>query len=130
MSSWWRAINSLLNRTTYQNGSRTIGPDENCPPTPKLTLTQTLTLTRGQFPLAAIVWLPPNPKINPNLDPNPNPNRGQFSLGGNCPDTYQNTHDKKKECSCNLCIAMNSNLLEENDTKTKFNMKEVYLYEL
>ena len=30
---------------------------------------------RGKFP--------PNPKTNPN----PNPNQGQFSWGGNCPDT-------------------------------------------
>ena len=28
-------------------GSRTIAHEEPCPPTPKLTLTQTLTLTRG-----------------------------------------------------------------------------------
>ena len=41
---------------------------------------------------------------------------------------------RKEECFCNLCIAMNSNLLEENRTKTKsnatFNMKEVDLDEL
>ena len=47
--------------------------------------------------------------------------------------TYQNTRDKKR-CFCNLCIAMNSNLLEENRTKAKsnatFNMKEVDLNEL
>ena len=41
---------------------------------PKLTLTQTLTLTRGDFSSRAIVWLRPNPKTNPKLVPNPNPN--------------------------------------------------------
>ena len=62
--------------------SRTITPKENCPPTPKLTLSQTLTLTGGQFSLGAIVWLPPNPKTNPDLDSNPNSNRGAIYLGG------------------------------------------------
>ena len=42
-------------------GSRTIAPEENCPP--------------------------PNPKTNPNPNPNPNLNRGAIFLGGNCPDT-------------------------------------------
>ena len=58
---------------TEKHGSRTIATKENCPPTPKLTLGQTLTLTGDQFSLGAIVWLPPNPKTNPNLDPNPQP---------------------------------------------------------
>ena len=46
---------------------------------------------RGYFSSGAIVWLPPNPKINPNLDPNPNPNQGGgwFSSGCNCPDTVK-----------------------------------------
>ena len=57
-------------------GSSTIASEENCPPTPKLTLTQTLTLTGGLFSSGEIVWLLPNPTANPNLDPNPNPNRG------------------------------------------------------
>ena len=53
------------------------------PPIPKLTLTQTLTLTRVQFSSGAIIWLPPpNPKTNPNLDQNPNPNWGAVLLGG------------------------------------------------
>ena len=73
-------------KTHYSNGfcrksSRTIAPEANCPPTPKLTLTQPLTLTGGQFSTVAIVWLSPNPKTNPNLDPSPNPKRGQFSSG-------------------------------------------------
>ena len=34
---------------SYKNIDRTMAPEENCPPTPKLTLTQTLTLTRGQY---------------------------------------------------------------------------------
>ena len=65
-----------------KNGSRAIASEENCPPTPKLTLSQTLTLTEGQFSLGAIVWFPPNPKINPDLDPNPKPNRRLIFLGG------------------------------------------------
>ena len=81
-------------KTHYSNefcrkSSRTIAPEENCPPTPKLTLTQPLTLTGGQFSSGAIVWLSPNPKTNPNLDPSPNPKRGQFSSGVNCPDTIR-----------------------------------------
>ena len=67
---------------TKNQGSRTIAPEENCPPTPKLTLSQTLTLTEGQSSSVAIVWLSPNPKTNPHLDPNPNPNRGAIFLGG------------------------------------------------
>ena len=60
--------------------SRTIAPEKNCPPTPRLILSQTLALTDGQFSSRAIAWLPPNPKTNPNLDPNPNPNRGAIFL--------------------------------------------------
>ena len=68
-------------------GSRTIAPDENClpllPPTPKLTLSQTLALAGGQFSSVAIVRLPPPPtnrKTNPHLDPNHNPNQGAILL--------------------------------------------------
>ena len=32
-------------------------------------------LTGKQRSSRTIVWLPPNPKTNPDLDPNPNPNR-------------------------------------------------------
>ena len=67
----------FINVTNLHNGSRSIAPEENCPPTPKLTLSQTQTLTGGgQFSLGAFFWLPSNPKSNPDLDPNPNPNRG------------------------------------------------------
>ena len=66
----------LIVLRSFTAGSRTIAPEENCPSTPKLTLSQTLTLTRGQFSSWAIVWLPPNPKTNPDLDPNPSPNQG------------------------------------------------------
>ena len=70
-------------------------PPPNCPrgnlpplpPTPKLTLTQTLTLTRGQFSTMAIVWLPPTLKLTLTLTQTPIPNRGAIFLGGNCPDT-------------------------------------------
>ena len=70
-------------------GSRTIAPDENClpllPPTPKLTLSQTLALAGGQFSSVATVKLPTPPptnrKTNPHLDPNHNPNQGAILLG-------------------------------------------------
>ena len=41
------------------DGCRTIPLEENCPPNLKLTLTQTLTLTEGQFSMGAIaiVWI-------------------------------------------------------------------------
>ena len=55
---------------------------DNCPPIPKLTLSQTLTLTGGQYSSGAISWLPSNPKIKPDLVPAPNPNRGVLFLGG------------------------------------------------
>ena len=72
-----------------------LPPPPNCPrgnlsplpPTPKLTLTQTLTLTRGQFSTMAIVWLPPTLKLTLTLTQTPIPNRGAIFLGGNCPDT-------------------------------------------
>ena len=64
------------------NGSRTIAPEENSFQTPKLTLSQTLTLTGGQLSSGAIVWFLHNPKTNPQLDPNPNPNQGAISSGG------------------------------------------------
>ena len=51
-------------------------PRKIAPPAPKLTLTQTLTLTRRQFSSGAIVSLPP--PTNPSLDQNSN-------LGGNFP---------------------------------------------
>ena len=51
-------------------------PPRKVAPTPKLTLTQTVTLTRGQFSSGGIIWLSSNPKTNHNLDPNSNPNRG------------------------------------------------------
>ena len=74
-------------KTHYSNefcrkSSRTIAPEENCPPTPKLTLIQTLTLTGGHFSSYETVWLPPNPKTNPNLDPSPNANRRAIFVGG------------------------------------------------
>ena len=74
--------------TKILKGSTTIAPEENCAPTPKLSLGQTLTLTRGgKFSSGAIIWLSPNPKTNSDLDINHNPNRGAIFLGGNCPDT-------------------------------------------
>ena len=38
------------------------------PPTPRLALSQTLTLTgEGRFFSEAILWLPPNPETNPDF---------------------------------------------------------------
>ena len=59
-----------------EDGSRTITLEENCPATPKLTLTQTPTLTRWAIYLRGNCLVAPNPKTNPNLDCNPSPNRG------------------------------------------------------
>ena len=45
----------------------------------------------------------PNPKTNPDFDPNPIPNRGEFSLGGNSPDTgFQSSilHKLKSTRNC------------------------------
>ena len=58
------------------------------PPSPKLTLRQTLALTGGQFSSGAIVWLPPNPKTNPDLDPKPIPKRRAIFLGGQLSGYY------------------------------------------
>ena len=59
-------------------GSRAIASVENCPPlTPKLILSQALTLTGGQFSSGAIVWLA-SPTLKLTLT---------WERGGNCPDT-------------------------------------------
>ena len=53
------------------------------PSTPKLTLTQTVTLTSGQFFFGQLSgYLPPNLKTNLNLDPHPNPNWEVIFLAG------------------------------------------------
>ena len=72
---------------TFNIGSRTIAPKKNCPPTPKLILTEPLTLTRGQFCSEAIVRLPPTLKLTLTLTQTPTLTGGQFSSGANCPDT-------------------------------------------
>ena len=59
--------------------SRTIFHEENCQPTPKLTLSQTLTLTGGQIFSGAIVWLLPN--LNLPKKKIPTLTAGQFSSG-------------------------------------------------
>ena len=73
---------SWIDNTVIWSSILVLGqlPPRKTAPIPK-TLTQPLTLTGGQFSSGAIVWLPPNRKINPNLDPNPNPNRGAIFLG-------------------------------------------------
>ena len=84
----------LSRRGLSLNSYRKVAPEESCSfPTLKLTLTQPLTLTGGQFSSGTIVWLSSNPKANPNLDPNPNPNLGTIFLRGgrgNCTDTSLN----------------------------------------
>ena len=88
LSLYLRALPNISKHTKTDNRSQNIALEDNCPPIPKLTLTKTLTLTRGQFPSGAIVWLPPNTKTNSNLDRNPNPNLGgNFAQGSNCPGT-------------------------------------------
>ena len=47
---------------------------------------------RGAISIVGNFLVAPNPKTNPHLDPNPNPNQGQFSLGGNCPNTNIKWH--------------------------------------
>ena len=64
---------------------------EKLPPTQKLTLIQTQTLTGGPFSSGTIVWLTPNPKTNPNFNLNSILTGGQFYSGGNCPDTVKNS---------------------------------------
>ena len=61
--------------------SRLMSRQGQLPPTPELTLTQTL--TGEQFSSEAIVSLPPKPpKTKPNLHPNPKSNRGSIFLRG------------------------------------------------
>ena len=68
-------------------GSKTIAPPRKIAPIPKLNLTQTLTLTRGQFSSGAIVYLPPTLKLTLTLTQTPTLTGGIFSSGCNCPDT-------------------------------------------
>ena len=77
-------------------GSRTTAPEKNMPSTPKLTLTQTLTLTGEQFSSRTIFWLPLNPKTNPNLDPDHNPNRGAIFFGGQLSGYQAGVHWEQK----------------------------------
>ena len=59
-----------------------LQPKTNTKPNPKP--------NQREFSSGAIVWLPSNPKTNPDLEPRPNPKRGQFFLGAggsNCLDT-------------------------------------------
>ena len=66
-------------------GSRTIAPEEDCPP---------------------------NLNSNNNPKPNPNPNRGAIFLGGNCPDTSLKTKDRKIRGNCNLLTNVKFHELE------------------
>ena len=65
---------------SFQNGSRTIGPEENCPPTPKLTLGQTATLTSGgNFSRGQLSGCPPTLKLTLTLIQTPTLTGGQLS---------------------------------------------------
>ena len=79
----------LSSRPTISVSSTVLGqlpPKKIAPQLQKLTLTQTLTLTRGQSSSAC----PTNPKTYLNLDPTPNANQGTIFLGwgggDNCPE--------------------------------------------
>ena len=58
----------------------TIAPEESCPPTAKLNLNQTLTLTGEQFSLGAIFWLPPTLKLTLTLTQTPTLTGGAIFL--------------------------------------------------
>ena len=59
--------------TPDYSGSRTIAPEEIYPQPQK----QNPNPNPNRW---AIVWLPPNPKTNPNLDQTPTLNRGEIFL--------------------------------------------------
>ena len=82
--SEWKSLEAVI-----QRGSRTIALEENCLPTPKLTLTQTLAITGGgNFSRGQLSDHPPTLKLTLTLTQTPTLTRGGgFSLGGNCPDT-------------------------------------------
>ena len=81
----------FINVTNLHNGSRSIAPEENCPPTPKLTLTQTQTLTGeggGNFPREQLSGCPPTLKVTLTLTQTPTLTGGNFPRG-NRPDTLR-----------------------------------------
>ena len=90
MDSWWNCFFGWKKLNLFIKWFEENCPDENCPPTPKLILTHTLTLNRGQFSSGAIVWLAPTLKLTLTLTETPTLTRGQFPSGGNCPDTLTN----------------------------------------
>ena len=78
---------------------------ENCLPIPKLTLSQTLTLTVGKNFSDAIVCSPPTLKLTLTLSQMPTLTRGQFSLWGNCLDTLEKQSHNIQENFVNVtCI--------------------------
>ena len=81
----------FINVTNLHNGSRSIAPEENCPPTPKLTLSQTQTLTGeggGNFPREQLSGCPPTLKVTLTLTQTPTLTGGNFPRG-NRPDTLR-----------------------------------------
>ena len=76
----------LSHRGLNLNGSRTIGPEENCPPNCRTNPNLTPNPNRGTIFLGVNCLVASNPKTNPNIHPKPNP----YRAGGNCPDTSLN----------------------------------------
>ena len=71
---------------------KTNAPAENFPPTPKLTITETLSLTwggggGGNFLRGQLSGFPTTLKLTLTLTQTPTLSEGQYSSGGNCPDT-------------------------------------------
>ena len=110
----------LSHRGLSLNGSRTIASKENCPSTPKLTLTQPLTLTGDNFPQGHLSGCPPTLKVTPNLDPNPTPNREAIFLEGKLSRYHSNI--SRKKVPCKKFVHKDTFLL------AKGNMFEIYCY--
>ena len=64
-------------------------PLRKLPPTPKLTLTQTLALSRGQFFTGAIVWFPPTLRLTLTLTKTPILTRGGGGANVRIPQTIK-----------------------------------------
>ena len=72
---------------------RTIALKENFRPTPKLTLTKTLTLTVGNFLRGQLSGWPPTLKLTLTLTQTPTLTGGNFRRWANCPDTISRPCD-------------------------------------
>ena len=94
-----------VGRAFLEKGSTAIAPEENCLPIPKLTLSQTLTLTVGKNFSDAIVCSPPTLKLTLTLTQMPTLTREQFSLWDNCLNTLEKQSHNIQENFVNVtCI--------------------------